>query len=169
MPKSAERRLPYRRGVGIALINRRGRVFVAERIDTKGAWQMPQGGIDKGETPRQAAIRELKEETGIEDARIVAASRGWLSYDLPKQLQRKVWGGKFRGQRQKWFLMLFTGQDDDIDLSAHHAEFARWKWLPFGQLPKVIVGFKRKIYVEVVAAFSKKVAAVTRQPVRKRT
>jgi putative (di)nucleoside polyphosphate hydrolase len=160
---SRNRPLPYRRGVGIALINREGRVFVAERIDTKGAWQMPQGGIDRGETPLQAARRELEEETGIAHARIIAVTRAWLRYDLPARLQAKVWGGKYRGQEQKWFLMLFTGDDTDIDIDAHHAEFARWKWLPFARLPKVIVGFKRAIYGRVVAAFAGKVAALTRR------
>src|SRR5436190_1346118 len=100
---------PYRRGVGIVLIDARGRVFVGQRRETKGAWQMPQGGIDKGETPRAAALRELKEETGTDKARIVAVSRSWLRYDLPAGLQTKVWKGKYRGQEQKWYLMRFTG------------------------------------------------------------
>src|SRR3954469_16192773 len=100
---------PYRRGVGIVLVNGDGRVFVAERIDTPGAWQMPQGGIDKGETPREAALRELLEETGTAKARVIGVPRSWLRYDLPADLQSKVWKGKYRGQEQKWFLMRFTG------------------------------------------------------------
>jgi putative (di)nucleoside polyphosphate hydrolase len=152
--------LPYRRGVGIALIDGRGRVFVGRRLDTVGAWQMPQGGIDGRERARDAAWRELLEEVGTKKARIVAESRGWLTYDLPKRLQPKVWGGKYRGQKQKWFLMRFTGSDDDIDLAAHKPEFSHWKWLPFEQLPKVIVGFKRKLYRDVVAEFKDDVAGL---------
>jgi putative (di)nucleoside polyphosphate hydrolase len=155
-----DRPKPYRRGVGIALIDKRGRVFVGQRIDTTGAWQMPQGGIDHRESARAAAWRELKEETGTGKARIIAESRGWLTYDLPKRLQGKVWGGKYRGQKQKWFLMLFSGTRRDIDLSAHAPEFSRWKWLPFDELPDVIVGFKRALYRKVVAEFAEDVARV---------
>lgn len=157
---------PYRRGVGIVLVNTRGRVFVAERLDTPGAWQMPQGGIDKGETPRAAAVRELLEEIGTDKARIIGVTRAWLRYELPEELQGRVWGGKFRGQEQKWFLMRFTGADADIDLGGEHPEFGAWKWLAFAQLPRVIVGFKREIYKQVVAAFEDKVAALAK-PVRK--
>jgi len=159
---------PYRRGVGIVLVNAKGRVFVAERIDTPGAWQMPQGGIDKNETPRQAALRELHEETGTNTARVIGVTREWLRYDLPTDLQDKVWKGKYRGQEQKWFLMRFTGDDADIDLETHHPEFSTWKWLPFTHLPRVIVGFKREIYKQVVVAFKEKVAAMTKPAARKK-
>ena len=155
---------PYRRGVGIVLVNSRGRVFVAQRIDTKAtAWQMPQGGIDKGETPRAAALRELREEIGTANARVIGVTRTWLRYDLPDDLRSKVWGGKYRGQEQKWFLMRFTGSDADIDLETEHPEFMAWKWLPFTQLPRVIVGFKREIYKKVVEAFKDKVAGLIKE------
>ncbi len=170
MPAKPYRPKPYRRGVGIVLVNRQGRVFVAERIDTPGAWQMPQGGIDKGERPRTAALRELKEEIGTDKARIVAMTPDWLRYDLPPALQSKVWKGKYRGQEQKWCLMRFTGEDGDIKLDGEHPEFKTWKWLPFTHLPRVIVGFKREIYKQVVAAFREKVAALkkTQKPVKRR-
>ena len=142
------------------MINRAGKVFVAERIDTPGAWQMPQGGIDKGERPRAAAKRELLEETGTDQAKIIAESDDWLRYDLPADLQKSVWKGKYRGQEQKWFLMQFTGTDDDIDIATAHPEFARWKWISFRQLPRVIVGFKRAIYRQVVAEFIDTVEAI---------
>lgn len=159
MPPAKKGQKPYRRGVGVVLLNARGQVFVAERIDTPGAWQMPQGGIDKGETPRAAALRELHEETGTDKARIIATTRAWLRYDLPEDLQNKAWGGKYRGQEQKWFLMRFTGADTDINIATKHPEFSAWKWLPFTHLPRVIVGFKRDIYKQVVAAFKEKVVA----------
>ena len=152
---------PYRRGVGVSLIDDRGRVFVAQRIDTKeSAWQMPQGGIDKGETPREAALRELLEEIGTDKARIIAVTRTWLRYDLPTDLQSRVWKGKFRGQEQKWFLMKFLGTDTDINIATAHPEFSAWKWLPFAQLPRVIVGFKRDIYKQVLKEFGDKVATL---------
>ena len=146
--------LPYRPCVGLMLFNPHGRVFVARRIDMPSeAWQMPQGGIDKKEDPRKAALRELKEEIGTDKAEIVAESEGWRAYDLPRELQGVLWGGRFRGQTQKWFLLRFTGSDGDIDIATEHPEFLEWKWAELAQLPRLIVPFKRKIYEEVVAEF----------------
>jgi putative (di)nucleoside polyphosphate hydrolase len=117
------------------------------------AWQMPQGGIDAGETPTQAALRELHEETGTDKAEIVAETRGWLHYDLPPPLAATAWRGRFRGQRQKWFLMRFEGEDSDIDLTRHDAEFDLWKWVAPAELPGLIVAFKRPVYVALLDEF----------------
>ena len=156
---------PYRQGVGIALVNARRQVFVAQRIDTKeSAWQMPQGGIDRGETPREAAMRELHEEIGTDKARIIGVTRKWLRYDLPADLQAKVWKGKYRGQEQKWFLMKFLGTDADIDIATAHPEFSAWKWLPFANLPRVIVGFKRELYTQVAESFAERVEKLKGEP-----
>jgi putative (di)nucleoside polyphosphate hydrolase len=145
----------YRPAVGIMLLNEHGRVFVARRIDMPmvPAWQMPQGGIDPGETPRQAAFRELKEEIGTASAEILGESRGWLKYDLPPDLARGMWGGRYRGQRQKWFAMRFTGRDADIDLATEHPEFDAWKWSAPELLPELIVPFKRQLYIDILAEF----------------
>ncbi len=145
--------LPYRRGVGIMLFDRAGRVFVARRIDMAAAWQMPQGGIDEGEPPLEAAWREMLEEIGTDRAELLAESRDWLRYDLPAELAARVWGGRFRGQEQKWFAFRFTGADSDIDLSRAEAEFLEWKWVPMGSLPDLIVPFKRQLYRDLVAEF----------------
>ena len=146
--------LPYRPAVGVMLLNRQGLVFVGKRIDqTVEGWQMPQGGIDKGEEPREAVMRELKEETGTDKARIIAEMPDWVTYDLPPHLVGVAFHGKYRGQRQKWFAMRFTGKDSDIDLHAHEPEFSGWKWLAVEELPQVIVPFKRDSYAKVVAAF----------------
>jgi putative (di)nucleoside polyphosphate hydrolase len=137
------------------LINRAGLVFVGRRIDVlEEAWQMPQGGVDAGETPRKAALRELKEEVGTDKAKIVAETRSWLYYDLPRDLAPLLWGGKYRGQRQKWFAMRFEGEDSDIDLATHEPEFSEWRWMPVERLPFLIVPFKRPIYEAVVAEFA---------------
>ena len=146
--------LPYRRGVGIMLFNRAGLVLVARRIDMPAdAWQMPQGGIDAGEDPATAAKRELKEEIGTDKAEIVAESRGWFSYDLPEDLRPLLWGGKYRGQTQKWFAMRFTGTDRDIDIATEHPEFSAWKWTKPATLPDLIVPFKRDLYRELLGEF----------------
>lgn len=150
-----EKKRPYRLGVGAVLFDRRGRVFVARRIDTATpAWQMPQGGIDAGESPRVAVRRELKEEIGTTKARIIGETRGWLSYDLPPALAGKVWGGRFRGQKQKWFALRFTGRATDIRLDAgRHPEFSAWKWIRLEDLPRRIVAFKRPLYAALVEEF----------------
>jgi putative (di)nucleoside polyphosphate hydrolase len=146
----------YRPGVGIVLLNQERKVFVGRRIDMPhgwSAWQMPQGGIDANETPAQAALRELYEEVGTDKAEIIAETKGWLSYDLPAQIARTAWRGRYRGQRQKWFLMRFVGDDVDIDLSRHEAEFDAWKWVASKKLPELIVEFKRPVYVSLLDEF----------------
>lgn len=144
----------WRRGVGIMLLDRDARVFVGRRIDTPDAWQMPQGGIDQGEAPHEAAWRELKEETGIAAAEIIAEARAWLRYELPPERQRRpLWGGLYRGQEQKWFAMRFTGTEADIDLNTHHPEFDAWRWVEAASLPALAVPFKRALYEAVMAEF----------------
>ncbi|MSO64541.1 MAG: RNA pyrophosphohydrolase [Alphaproteobacteria bacterium] len=147
--------LPYRPCVGIMLLNPDNLVFVGQRTDNESdAWQMPQGGIDPGEEPREAALRELKEEVGTDQAVILCESTGWHQYDLPTELIGQVWRGRYRGQRQKWFAMRFMGRDSDIDIHTHEAEFRSWRWLPLADLPAVIVPFKRQLYTDLVAEFA---------------
>ena len=159
--------MTYRRGVGIVLFNDKGKVFVAQRLDSPGpAWQMPQGGIDKGETPLEAAWRELHEETGISSAAFLAESKNWLRYELPLNLVGRLWKGRYRGQEQKWFAFLFLGQDDEVNIQGEHPEFSAWKWADFHTVPELIVPFKRTLYQQVVVAFehlAKQVAA-SRKP-----
>ncbi|HEY4342984.1 MAG TPA: RNA pyrophosphohydrolase [Parvibaculum sp.] len=153
--------LPYRPCVGIALINKDGFVFIGNRIQSVDigplTWQMPQGGIDKGEEPRMAALRELKEETGVSahKVEIVGEIDDWLTYDLPVDLVGLALKGKYRGQKQRWFAMRFLSDNSDIDIAADaHQEFSEWKWVPLGDLPGLIVPFKRSIYERVVAEFA---------------
>lgn len=153
--KVKKKDLPYRLGVGAVLFNASGHVLVAQRIDTPGdAWQMPQGGIDADEDPRETVFRELAEEIGTADAEILAETEGWLTYDLPKALRKTVWKGRYRGQKQKWFALRFLGTDADINLTAHkHPEFSAWKWAPLHLVPDLIVPFKRDLYQEIVTTF----------------
>jgi putative (di)nucleoside polyphosphate hydrolase len=148
--------LPYRPGAGVMLVNRQGKVFVAQRLDsTLEAWQMPQGGLDEGEDPQDGALRELEEETGIPRVKVevIAAAPEPLLYDLPLDLVGKLWKGKWRGQRQHWYLCRFLGEDSDIDIETEHPEFRAWKWADPDDLPTMIVPFKRKLYKDVLAVF----------------
>ncbi|MDP1668858.1 RNA pyrophosphohydrolase [Phaeovulum sp.] len=148
--------LPYRPCVGVMLVNRQGQVFAGQRIDSPGpAWQMPQGGIDKGEEPAAAALRELSEETGVtaDLVEIVANMPEWLSYDLPPELLGRIWGGRFCGQRQLWYLMRFLGRDDQVRIDTPHPEFERWRWIGADELLGCIVPFKRQVYEAVITAF----------------
>jgi putative (di)nucleoside polyphosphate hydrolase len=148
--------LPYRPNVGLMILNRAGRVFAGQRLDNPGpAWQMPQGGIDEGETPLEAGFRELVEETGIPRTAVdlVAEAPDWITYDLPAELVPRIWKGRFRGQKQRWFLMRFTGEDSLIGIETDHPEFRSWEWIEPGRLVDLIVPFKRETYAAVLAAF----------------
>ncbi len=150
-PGSAPR-AGYRQGVGIMLINQAGLVFVAQRLDmSQDAWQMPQGGIEGGETPAEAAMRELAEEIGTDAAEIIAETTGWFDYDFPPELAGRLWGGRYRGQTQKWFACRFLASDDDIRLETEHPEFRAWKWTEIDRLSTLIVPFKRALYSAVIA------------------
>jgi putative (di)nucleoside polyphosphate hydrolase len=158
--------LPYRPCVGVALFNRAGLAWIGRRSDAnaegEGAghwWQMPQGGLDDGEDPKAAAFRELYEETSVKHATLIREAPGWFNYDLPKELVSKSWGGKYRGQTQKWFALRFDGEDSEIDVAhpgggKHKAEFSAWRWEKLHLLPDLVTAFKRDVYVKVVAAFS---------------
>lgn len=144
----------YRRNVGLMLIAPDRRVFVGCRINQPDAWQMPQGGIDEGETPVEAACRELHEEVGTTKALLLRESRDWIRYDVPSRVAPGYWKGRWRGQTQKWFALAFTGRDSDIDIGAHGDEFDAWKWVPAHELVQLIVAFKRPVYEAVLAEFA---------------
>ena len=147
--------LPYRRCAGVVLLDGSGRVFAAQRIDMPGSWQMPQGGIDKGESPRDAALRELEEEIGTARGEILRESSGWLTYDLPPELLGKALKGRFRGQKQKWFAVRFDGKDTEIDIhGVAHPEFDAWCWMAPADILEVIVPFKRDVYDAVFREFA---------------
>ena len=142
--------LPLRLGVGIALINNKNKVFVGKRIDNPvNFWQMPQGGIDKNESYLKAARRELFEETSIKTVKVLKELNEWLAYDLPKNLLGKIWNGKYRGQKQKWFIMKFLGKNEEININTQDPEFLEWKWIEFENLPKVAVSFKADVYKKI--------------------
>ncbi len=148
--------LPYRPCVGIMLINSQGWIFGAQRLDSDSpAWQMPQGGIDPGENPGLAALRELQEEISVTPDLVgpLAETVDWLQYDLPEDLLGTIWGGKYRGQKQRWFLMRYFGRDDQIDLATEHPEFRYWRWMTADQMLAEIVPFKRDIYASVINEF----------------
>ena len=146
--------LPYRRGVGLMVINKEKNVFVGQRIDTKNdTWQMPQGGIKEDETVYEAGVRELKEETNMVDVQIIAETKNWLYYDLPEFLIGKLWEGQYRGQKQKWLLMYFFGNDSTIDVKTSSAEFQKWQWLDLSEIPEIVIPFKKHLYSSVVKEF----------------
>ncbi len=143
--------LPLRIGVGIVLLNYENKVFVGKRIDNPtNSWQMPQGGVDPNENYLQAAKRELEEETGIKNIKIIKEFDKWLEYDLPKNLLGKIWKGKYRGQKQKWFIMKFLGKNEEINLKTKNPEFLEWKWIDPKNLPNVAVNFKVNIYTRIM-------------------
>jgi putative (di)nucleoside polyphosphate hydrolase len=151
----------YRPCVGVMLLNKQGLVWIGRRFEKQNDegtgkwWQMPQGGIDDGEDPARAVLRELQEETGITSAHIIAEAPNWLTYDLPKHLIGKSWAGKYRGQKQKWFAVQFDGDDTEINLKqpGHKQEFDAWRWVKMDEMMELIIAFKREVYVDVIAAF----------------
>lgn len=157
--------LPYRPCVGIALFNAEGKAFVGKRlggpehVDNEHSWQMPQGGIDSGEDPYEAALRELYEETSVRSIKLLGETEDWLKYDLPREIAGQAWKGKYRGQKQKWYALRFTGGDSEIEIEnpggGHKAEFVDWRWEDFERVPGLIIPFKRGVYDEVVEAFAK--------------
>jgi putative (di)nucleoside polyphosphate hydrolase len=158
--------LPYRPCVGMMLLNRAGLVFIGRRVggpehvDETHVWQMPQGGLDDGEEPYSAALRELYEETNVRSVELLAESKRWYTYDIPREIVGQAWKGKYRGQKQKWFALRFTGDEREIDIAhpaggAHEPEFVEWRWEKMERLPELVVPFKRKVYEDVIAEFGR--------------
>ena len=148
--KNKYENLPFRNGVGIVVLNKDNKVFVAKRIDNpKNFWQMPQGGVDKGENYIDAAYRELKEETSIENVKLIKELDGLITYNLPQSLLGIIWKGRFKGQKQKWFLMKFLGTDNEIDIRTRNPEFLEWKWIDLERITDVVVDFKLHVYQEI--------------------
>ena len=144
------KQLPLRTGVGIVLLNYKNNIFIGKRIDnTKNSWQMPQGGIDQNENFLQAAKRELEEETSIKSIRLIKELDGWFKYDLPEYLLGKLWKGKYKGQKQKWFVMKFLGKTNEINVKTKNPEFLDWKWINFSKLPEIAVHFKVDVYKKI--------------------
>ena len=140
-------KLPMRQGIGVIILNEKNKVFVGKRKDNPiDKWQMPQGGIDENETPEIAMMRELAEETSIKTIEILKEINGWLEYELPPNLLGKIWKGRFRGQKQKWFIVRFLGDESEINLNTKYPEFIEWKWVNYEVLPNIIVNFKKKVY-----------------------
>jgi putative (di)nucleoside polyphosphate hydrolase len=153
-PENNASLLPYRLGVGMMILNNKKQIFVGKRIDAKiEAWQMPQGGIDIGETPSRAALREMEEEIGSNQGIIIAESKNWYSYDLPKFLIPRLWNGNYRGQKQRWFLIKFTDDDSRININTSQPEFEDWRWVDVDEMLSIIIPFKRKLYEAVMQEF----------------
>jgi len=150
--------IEYRRGVGLMILNQDHKVWVGQRHDSgniigPNTWQMPQGGIDSTETPWQAALREMKEEIGTVNVRLIAETKDWISYDFPEELHTTLWGGRFYGQTQKWFLLEFLGNNSEINIKTRHPEFIAWRWVDPQELPDLIVPFKRDLYLKLLEEF----------------
>jgi len=155
LPTAPYEQRPYRPCVGIFLLNNDGLVFAGRRIDSRAeAWQMPQGGIDAGESPLQACMREMREEIGTNKAELVSQHDDWLYYDIPLPLADRLWQGRYKGQKQKWMALRFTGDDSDINIATEEPEFCEWKWLSPHDLVDLAVPFKRDVYQNVLAAFA---------------
>ena len=146
----SKKKLPLRTGVGIILLNHKNNVFVGKRIDnSKNFWQMPQGGVELNESFLQAAKRELAEETGVKSVKVIKELEGWFKYYLPKNLVGKIWKGKYRGQKQKWFVMKFLGTNNEINVGTKNPEFIDWKWIEISNIPNIVVNFKANVYKEL--------------------